>query len=134
MRINNSYQLSVLAGQNIGRRYSSPPAQSRPGDSTNKAVREGEHRNEEAQLFGQLFEQPTSAFVNSAQELFNSMAQGLEDLKAFTYESINPSNFARSFSSPGTEMHQIDLKRHQNYFNQMMNFDTPSGSWIDIKA
>lgn len=51
-----------------------------------------------------------------------------------TSKRLNPLSISSIHSEPESKFNNIDLKRHQDYFNQMMNFDTPSGSWIDINT
>ncbi|MCG8372644.1 MAG: hypothetical protein MI700_03885 [Balneolales bacterium] len=69
-------------------------------------------------------------YLNVAHQLFDELTSGFEDLESATFENLHPSLFSKKSYKSG-QYNLIDLKRHQNYFDQMMNFDNPSGSWID---
>lgn len=66
-----------------------------------------------------------SYFANSAQELFytssNTIASGAQ-------------RFRHTASFKEAKSTQLDEKRHQNYFNQIMNFERPSGNWVDVQV
>lgn len=66
-----------------------------------------------------------SSFTNAAQELFytssNTIASGSQ-------------RFRHTASFKEAKSTQLDEKRHQNYFNQIMNFERPSGNWVDVQV
>lgn len=73
-------------------------------------------------------------FTNAAQEIYSSVSNSFNELVNLTHQRLNPIALAGLHLAPSSKFNNIDLKRHQNYFNQMMNFDTPSGSWVDVSA
>ncbi len=70
-------------------------------------------------------------FTSTAQEIYSSVSSTFNELVDLTHNRLNPFALASLNSSQHSSYNNLDLKRHQNYFNQMMNFDNPSGSWID---
>lgn len=64
-----------------------------------------------------------SPYLNTAQELF------------YTSSSTNASGaqrFKHTASFKEAKSTQLDEKRHQNYFDQIINFERPSGNWVDV--
>jgi len=76
----------------------------------------------------------TNSFSSAAQEIYTTVSGTFNELVNLTSHRLNPVAFANLNAAPSSSFNNVDLKRHQNYFNQMMNFDTPVGSWIDIKT
>jgi hypothetical protein len=70
-------------------------------------------------------------YSSAAQEIYNKVSNTFNELVDLTNQRLSPLAFASINSAPHSKFNNVDLKRHQNYFNQMMNHDTPSGSWID---
>lgn len=73
-------------------------------------------------------------YSSAAEEIFTKVSDGYRELAALTSKRINPLAFANINSAPSSRFNNIDLKRHQNYFNHMMEFNNPSGSWVDTNA
>ena len=71
---------------------------------------------------------------SSAKEIYFSITNSFDELIRMANVRPHPIFFSTINSEPTSKFNNIDLKRHQNYFNQMMNYDTPSGSWIDINT
>jgi len=74
------------------------------------------------------------SYGSAAQDIYSSITNSYDGLMDLTSKRLNPLSFSSIHSEPESKFNNIDLKRHQDYFNQMMNFDTPSGSWIDINT
>lgn len=74
------------------------------------------------------------AFKTPAQEIYSSVSNFYDELFSIPNGNLNSISFSTIHLKPESKFNNIDLKRHQDYFNQMMNFDTPSGSWIDINT
>ena len=82
----------------------------------------------------QAYTHTHSTYSNTAHEMYHGAYAGYENLRNFSYRSVNPGSFSKSFYSPSTSYNRIDAKRHQNYFDSMMNYDTPKGAWVDVSA
>ncbi len=96
------------------------------------AYRKSEERVESATK--KAYKETGNSFSSAAQEIYSTVSSTFEELVQLTHQRLNPLAFANINASPNSRFNNVDLKRHQNYFNQMMNFDTPSGSWIDTKV
>ena len=80
--------------------------------------------------------------ANKAELKFESTAQELHEVHVSTFKGLNvlggsQFRFRNSHSyltKPTSDYNHIDLKRHQNYFDQIIHFDRPNGSWVDVKA
>lgn len=77
---------------------------------------------------------PPPFYINIAQEMYHKMSGGFNDGRSLTFERLNPNSFSSTFSSTEQEYPQVEVKRHQQYFNQMMNYDNPLGRWVDVQA
>lgn len=74
------------------------------------------------------------SYGSAAQEIYSSITNSYDGLMELANKRLNPISFSSIHLEPESKFNNIDLKRHQHYFNQMMNFDTPSGSWIDLNS
>lgn len=74
------------------------------------------------------------SYGSAAQEIYSSITNSYDGLMELANKRLNPISFSSIHLKPESKFNNIDLKRHQHYFNQMMNFDTPSGSWIDLNS
>lgn len=74
------------------------------------------------------------SYSSVAHEIYSSVSNTFNELAHLAQHRLNPLAFVNSNATPVSESNNVDLKRHQYYFNQMMSFDSPSGSWIDISS
>lgn len=80
-------------------------------------------------------DQPTKNFYSSAaEELVNKVSNRYKELAVLTQVRLNPIAFAKINTAPSSSFNNVDLKRHQNYFNSMMNYNNPAGSWVNLMA
>ncbi len=81
-------------------------------------------------------QQPAGDFFlnNTAQEIHQTISDGFQELSFLSHQRAHPFAYVNSSSQPQSDYNQRDLKRHQNYFNQIMNYENPAGSWIDVQA
>jgi hypothetical protein len=71
---------------------------------------------------------------NTAQEIHQTISDGFQELSFLSQQRAHPFAYVSSSSETQSDYNQRDLKRHQNYFNQIMNYENPAGSWIDVQA
>ncbi|MBO6793837.1 MAG: hypothetical protein JJ895_08005 [Balneolaceae bacterium] len=71
---------------------------------------------------------------NSAQEIHQSISDGYQELSFLTQQRAHPFAYVNSANDADSDYSQRDFKRHQNYFNQIMNYENPAGSWIDVQG
>ncbi|MCR9133479.1 MAG: hypothetical protein NXI08_12915 [bacterium] len=71
---------------------------------------------------------------NSAQEIHQTISDGFQELSFLSQKRAHPFAYVNSSSDAQSDYNQRDLKRHQNYFNQIMNYENPAGSWVDVQA
>lgn len=71
-------------------------------------------------------------FTSTTQEIYSSASSTFNELVELTQHRLNPIAFTNLNSAPESSFNNVDLKRHQNYFDQMMRYNNPSGSWIDL--
>lgn len=76
----------------------------------------------------------SNSFSSAAHEIYSTVSSTFHELMDLTQHRLNPIAFSKINSASKTSFNNVDLKRHQNYFNQMMNFDTPSGNWVDVSG
>ena len=133
MSINNSYRVTVQSGVVA-------PTRTVEGLPKNRIVTEVNPKtltykesttSQSTEKLNSSFE-TESLFSNTAQELFYNGAEATKTVNPFAYNRFQNPVFS-SASSADTS-NQVEVKRHQNYFNQIMNFENPVGSWIDRRV
>ena len=66
--------------------------------------------------------------------LFSSTDSSFNELAKLAKNRSNILSFSETSDSPNLSFNGRDIKRHQNYFDQMINFNYPSGNWVNIKV
>ena len=72
-------------------------------------------------------------FTSTAHELYSNVSNTFNELVNLTQQRLSPLAYVNINTAPDSKFNNVDLKRHQNYFNQMMRYDNPSGTWIDTR-
>ena len=126
MSINNSYRLAAYSESYVHNRAEANQHKTRVVTAVrNEKFTLNDSSAKQAQVDYSSSIDVDSLFDNSAQELFYSVS----DSSSYAHRAFRES-YVNSASSKYSHS-QIDVKRHQGYFNQMMNFNNPSGSWVD---